>query len=136
MTQSDHDPNEQRPEQSPKQRRGFALLKPEVMREIASQGGKTAHSNGTANKWTSDTARMAGKTGGIKTAQDREYMREIGRKGGAAKKGYRKRKASPPCEPGKEPADTSARCSTDSSAPLHRETGWHHSEVGTATDTD
>ena len=105
MTTSDHDPNEPKPEQNPKQRRGFAILKPEVRREIARQGGKAAHSNGTANKWNSDTARAAEKTGGSKTARDREHMREIGRKGGAAKKGYRTRKEARLCEQGKEPTD-------------------------------
>ena len=94
-----------KPEQRPKQRRGFACVKPEMMREIASQGGKAAHSNGTANKWTTDTARAAGKVGGSKTARDREHMREIGKKGGIARKGYRKPKEARLCEPGKEPSD-------------------------------
>lgn len=50
--------------------------------EIASQGGKAAHKKGTAHKWTSETAREAGKKGGKKVSQDREHMAAIGRKGG------------------------------------------------------
>ncbi len=104
-TNRDQDSSEQKPEQKPKQRRGFACVKPEMMREIASQGGKAAHSNGTANKWTTDTARAAGKVGGSRTARDREHMREIGKKGGIARKGYRKSKDARLCEPGREPSD-------------------------------
>lgn len=44
--------------------RGFALLSPKRMREIASLGGKSAHRNGTAHKWTPEEARAAGKKGG------------------------------------------------------------------------
>ena len=54
----------------------------EQHREIASQGGKAAHKKGTAHKWTSETAREAGKKGGKKVSQDREHMAAIGRKGG------------------------------------------------------
>lgn len=44
--------------------RGFASLPPERRRELASQGGKTAHAKGTAHKWTSEEARAAGEKGG------------------------------------------------------------------------
>jgi len=44
--------------------RGFATMTPERKREIASKGGKAAWVNGTANKWTSETAREAGRKGG------------------------------------------------------------------------
>lgn len=44
--------------------RGFALLSPKRMREIASEGGKAAHRQGRAHRWTSEEARAAGKKGG------------------------------------------------------------------------
>ncbi len=43
------------------QGRGFASMSPEKRREIASQGGKAAHIQGTAHKWTSEEARIAGQ---------------------------------------------------------------------------
>lgn len=48
-----------------KQRRGFASMDPEKQRRIASLGGKKAHEVGTAHTWTSETARVAGRKGGI-----------------------------------------------------------------------
>ena len=45
-------------------KRGFASMDEDKQREIASQGGKTAHSNGTAHEWTSEEARKAGQKGG------------------------------------------------------------------------
>ena len=87
-------PNETESQEKPKPLRGFALLPPEKMSEIARQGGQTAHRNGTAHRWTSETARLAGQTGGSSTARDREYMREIGRRGGRGKKGYRRNRSS------------------------------------------
>ena len=44
--------------------RGFASMSPEKKREIASKGGKSAHSLGTAHKWTSEEAQAAGRKGG------------------------------------------------------------------------
>lgn len=49
---------------SKKSRRGFASLSMERRREIASQGGKAAHANGTAHKWDSTEAAAAGRKGG------------------------------------------------------------------------
>jgi len=63
-------------------KRGFASMDKEQQREIASQGGKAAHKKGTAHKWTSETAREAGRKGGKAISQDREHMAAIGRKGG------------------------------------------------------
>lgn len=60
-------------------RRGFASLAKERMREIASQGGKTAHAVGRAHRFTPDTGRAAAALGG---RHDVEHMRRIGRKGG------------------------------------------------------
>jgi hypothetical protein len=45
---------------------------------------------GLAHRFTSELAREAGKKGGATTAADREHMREIGRKGGYGKRGFRK----------------------------------------------
>ncbi len=45
-------------------KRGFASMDPEKQREIASQGGKSAHANGNAHEWDSDEARAAGREGG------------------------------------------------------------------------
>ncbi len=47
-----------------KSRRGFASMSPDKKREIASMGGKAAHAQGTAHKWTADEARAAGRKGG------------------------------------------------------------------------
>jgi len=44
--------------------RGFASMSPEKKREIASKGGKAAHALGTAHKWTSEEAQVAGRKGG------------------------------------------------------------------------
>lgn len=45
-------------------KRGFASLSPERVRELASEGGKKAHENGTAHRWTREEAVVAGKKGG------------------------------------------------------------------------
>lgn len=47
-----------------KQLRGFAVMDPQRQREIASQGGRTAHEKGTAHEFTTEEARAAGKLGG------------------------------------------------------------------------
>ena len=44
--------------------RGFALLTPERRKEVASSGGKTSQSRGTAHKWNAEEASLAGKKGG------------------------------------------------------------------------
>ena len=47
--------------------RGFAWLKandPKRQKEIASQGGKTAHKMGLAHEWNKREARKAGRKGG------------------------------------------------------------------------
>ena len=48
-----------------KERRGFASMSPENLREIASKGGRAAHTKGTAHEWTSEEARSAGRKGGM-----------------------------------------------------------------------
>lgn len=64
------------------QRKGFASLTPERRREIASAGGRAAHTQGVAHEFTPDEARAAGHKGGVAVSQDRAYMARIGRKGG------------------------------------------------------
>ncbi len=63
--------------------RGFARMDEDTRREIARQGGKAAHEQGTAHEFTSEEAREAGHKGGEVVSRDREHMAEIGRKGGA-----------------------------------------------------
>lgn len=48
-----------------KAKRGFASMDPQRMREIASMGGKAAHAQGTAHKYTPEEGRAAGKKGGL-----------------------------------------------------------------------
>lgn len=48
-----------------KEDRGFASMDRNKQREIASKGGKAAHSKGTAHEWTSEEAREAGRKGGM-----------------------------------------------------------------------
>lgn len=45
----------------PKQQKGFAVMDPKRVREIASMGGRTAHREGRAHQFTSEEARAAGK---------------------------------------------------------------------------
>ena len=45
-------------------RRGFAAMDPAIQKEIASKGGRAAHAQGTAHRFTSEEARLAGKKGG------------------------------------------------------------------------
>lgn len=48
-----------------KQRRGFAAMDPAKQRAIASKGGKASHEQGTGHEWNSQTAREAGRKGGM-----------------------------------------------------------------------
>ena len=43
--------------------RGFAHMDKDKQRAIAYLGGKAAHAQGTAHKWTSEEASVAGKKG-------------------------------------------------------------------------
>ncbi len=45
--------------------RGFASMDSNKQRSIASKGGKAAHAKGTAHKWSSEEAKMAGRKGGL-----------------------------------------------------------------------
>ena len=67
----------------------FSRLTIEQRRAIASAGGRAAHANGRAHRFTSEEARVAGKRGGSTVSSDRQHMAEIGAKGGRGKMGYR-----------------------------------------------
>lgn len=41
--------------------RGFQLLTPEKMKEVASQGGRAAHASGNAREFNSEQARAAAR---------------------------------------------------------------------------
>lgn len=47
-----------------KSNRGFAGMDRERQRQIASEGGRAAHAQGTAHEFTSEEAREAGRKGG------------------------------------------------------------------------
>jgi uncharacterized protein len=68
-----------------KSKRGFASMDKNKQREIASKGGRAAHTKGTAHRFTSEEARVAGRKGGEAVSRNREHMAEIGRKGGEAR---------------------------------------------------
>ena len=76
--------------------RGFASMDDRRQREIASKGGKAAHEKGSAHKFTSEEARLAGSKGG-KAAHEKgtaheftpNEAREAGRKGGENSRGSR-----------------------------------------------
>jgi general stress protein YciG len=55
--------------------RGFASMPPERVKEIASQGGKSAHAQKRAHEWTSDEAREAGRRGGVRSAAARRLRK-------------------------------------------------------------
>lgn len=63
-------------------KRGFASMDAAKQREIASKGGRAAHSKGTAHEFTSEEARVAGRKGGEAVSRDRAHMAAIGREGG------------------------------------------------------
>jgi general stress protein YciG len=66
-------------------KRGFAAMDSDKQREIASKGGKAAHSKGRAHEFTSDEAREAGRKGGFAVSKNHEHMAAIGRRGGLAR---------------------------------------------------
>ena len=50
-----------------KRKRGFALIDPKLLTEIARKGGKAAHIAGAAHEFTPEEARAAGRKGGKAT---------------------------------------------------------------------
>ena len=55
---------DEKQEQRPKQRRGFAVMDPARVRAIASLGGIAAHESGRGHQWTPEEAAEAGRKGG------------------------------------------------------------------------
>ena len=90
MTTTEGQAPEAASDEKPKLRRGFALIPKETLRQWASLGGKISQQEENAHRFTSETAREAGKRGGEAIAKDREYMRALGRRGGIAKAKARK----------------------------------------------
>lgn len=68
-----------------KSKRGFASMSKEKQRAIASKGGKVAHAQGLAHKWTAAEARAAGRKGGKAVVEKFgiEHFERIGANGGA-----------------------------------------------------
>lgn len=46
-------------------------MDPELARQICSKGGKASHAKGVAHKWTKETARIAGRKGGLASGKSR-----------------------------------------------------------------
>lgn len=57
-----------------KEDRGFASMDRAKQREIASKGGRAAHTKGTAHEWSSAEAREAGRKGGMASHRRREQL--------------------------------------------------------------
>ena len=55
-----------------KSKRGFAAMDRERQREIAREGGRAAHKQGVAHRWTSEEAREAGRKGGERSRNSRQ----------------------------------------------------------------
>lgn len=62
--------------------RGFAGMSDQRQREIAAEGGRAAHEQGTAHEFSPAEARKAGQKGGEAVSRNRSHMAEIGRRGG------------------------------------------------------
>ncbi len=66
--------------ETPRKRRGFAAMDPRLVSELASRGGKAAQRAGTAHRFSSDEARVAGRKGGIATGEKRRQSNDDGDK--------------------------------------------------------
>ncbi len=58
-------------EGAPRRKRGFAAMDPKLVSELASRGGKAAQRAGTAHRFNSEEARVAGRKGGMATGAKR-----------------------------------------------------------------
>jgi len=56
--------------------RGFAAMDRAKVAEIAAKGGKSAHKQGRAHEFTSESARIAGRKGGRATKTKKAAARE------------------------------------------------------------
>lgn len=59
-------------------------MTPERRAEISAKGGRSAHKQGKAHRFTAEEAKKAGSKGGKKTSRDAKHMARIGRLGGIA----------------------------------------------------
>jgi general stress protein YciG len=59
------------PGDKPRKARGFAVMDPKLVSELAARGGKAAHAAGTAHTFTSAEARAAGRKGGLAAHEKR-----------------------------------------------------------------
>lgn len=57
-----------------KKPRGFAVMDKAAIARIASLGGKSAHAQGKAHRWTSEEARLAGRKGGAASKRRKAVM--------------------------------------------------------------
>ncbi len=73
--------------------RGFAAMSPETRQRIAALGGHAVQKLKKAHRFSIEEAREAGRKGGIAVSQNREHMSDIGKRGGHASKGVRRRPA-------------------------------------------
>jgi general stress protein YciG len=106
-------PSTAQTEQGTKRKRGFGRMSPEEQRRIASLGGLAAHQTQLAHRFTSEEARQAGKLGGARIASNREYMRQIGAKGGRANKGRKRQQHSSTSAEAEQQTDDQSPNSTD-----------------------
>ena len=67
-----------------KKNRGFAAMDPDKQRAIASQGGKTAHTRGTAHRFSPAEAAKAGKKGGMARHNRTSVVKSVHPTGGIA----------------------------------------------------
>jgi general stress protein YciG len=66
------------PTPKPRARRGFAVMDPKLVSEIARKGGKAAHAAGTAHEFSREEARAAGRKGGLAPHTRRKARRPAG----------------------------------------------------------
>ena len=57
-------------------RRGFEAMDKDTLRAVSAKGGKAAHEKGTAHKYDSSEARIAGAKGGRVRAERARLARE------------------------------------------------------------
>jgi hypothetical protein len=65
------------PPEKKKSRRGFAGMSRELHEAIASKGGKSAHAQGKAHRFTEEQARAAGTSGRLGAAAKMRRNREV-----------------------------------------------------------
>src|SRR5438552_13530517 len=70
-----------------KSTRGFAAMDPQRQRDIASEGGRAAHEQGKAHKFTPEEAREAGRKGGMASGAARASRSKARAAGSAGENG-------------------------------------------------